>query len=73
MPDSAAERAGIKGIDYHRQTLGDVIVAVEGKSVANIGDFIRILQNFKIGETITLDVQGSDMLRKIEVKIMDIS
>jgi len=73
MPNSAAERAGIKGIDYSRRTLGDVIVAVEGKSVANIGDFIRILQNFKIGETIALDVQRGDILRQIEVDIMDIS
>ncbi|MBW1822338.1 MAG: PDZ domain-containing protein, partial [Deltaproteobacteria bacterium] len=73
MPNSEAERAGIEGIDYHRRTLGDVIVAVEGKSVANIEDFIRILQNFKIGETITLDLQRSDMLRKIKVNIMDIS
>ncbi len=73
MPGSEAERAGLQGIDYRRQTLGDVIVAVEGKSVANINDFIRNLQNFKIGETITLDVQGGDVLRQIEVTIMDIS
>jgi 2-alkenal reductase len=73
IPDSEAERAGLKGIDYDRRTLGDVIVAVESTSVANIDDFIRILQNYKIGETITLDVQRSDILRKIEVTIMDIS
>lgn len=73
VPNSEAERAGLEGIDYRRRTLGDVIVAVEGKSVANMDDFIRILQNFKIGETITLDVQRNDMLRKIEVTIMDIS
>jgi len=73
MPNSAAERAGLEGIDYSRRTLGDVIVAVEGKSVSNMDDFIRILQNFKIGETITLEVQRSDMLRKIGVTIMDIS
>ena len=41
--------------------------------MANMDDFIRILQSFKIGETVTLDVQRSDMLRKVEVTIMDIS
>jgi S1-C subfamily serine protease len=41
--------------------------------VANMDDFIRILQNFKIGETVSLDVQRSDMLHKVEVTIMDIS
>ena len=73
IPHSEAERAGLEGIDYRRRTLGDVIVAVEGKSVANMDDFIRILQTFRIGETIALDVQRGDMLRKIEVTIMDIS
>jgi len=73
MPNSEAERAGLEGIDYGRQTLGDVIVEVEGKSVTSMDDFIRILQNLKIGETITLGVQRSDMLHKIEVTIMDIS
>jgi len=73
IPNSEAEHAGLEGIDYRRRILGDVIVGVEGKSVANMDDFIRILKSFKIGETVTLNVQRSDMLRKVEVTIMDIS
>jgi 2-alkenal reductase len=73
MPDSEAQRAGLEGIDYRRQTLGDVIVAVEGKTVANMDDFVRILQSFQIGETIRLQVRRGEGEREVPVKIMDIS
>jgi 2-alkenal reductase len=73
MPDSEAQRAGLEGIDYRRRTLGDVIVALEGKTVANMDDFVRILQSFQIGETIRLQVRRGEGEREVPVKIMDIS
>jgi 2-alkenal reductase len=73
IPDTEAERAGLEGIDYRRRTLGDVIVAVEGSPVGNMDDFIRILQNFEIGQTITLEVRRGEALREVMVAIMDIS
>jgi 2-alkenal reductase len=73
IPDSEAERAGLEGIDYRRRILGDVIVAVDGKSVANMDGFIRILQTFKIGEIVTLAIRRGDTEREIVVTIMDIS
>ena len=73
VPDSEAERAGLEGIDYRRQALGDVIVSVQGNSVANMGDFTRILQTFEIGKKITLGVQRGDAVREVVVTIMDIS
>ena len=73
MPDSEADRAGLKGIDYRRRTLGDIIVAVEGKPVANMDEFARILQTFEIGQTVTLGVKRGDKVREVAVTIMDIS
>ena len=73
VPDSEAERAGLSGIDYRRQTLGDVVVAVEEKTVSNMDDFLQILQTFKIGQTITLQVKRGEEMRSVEVTIMDIS
>jgi 2-alkenal reductase len=73
IPDTEAERAGLEGIDYRRRTLGDVIVAVEGSPVGNMADFVRILQNFEIGQTITLEVRRGEALREVVVAIMDIS
>ena len=73
IPDTEAERAGLEGIDYRRRTLGDVIVAVEGSPVGNMADFVRILQNFEIGQTITLEVRRGETQREVMVAIMDIS
>ena len=73
IPDTEAERAGLEGIDYRRRTLGDVIVAVEGNPVENMDDFVRILQDFKIGQTVTLEVRRRDAMREVAVTIMDIS
>jgi 2-alkenal reductase len=73
MPDSEAQRAGLEGIDYRRQVLGDVIVAVEGKPVAKMADFVQVLQSFEIGKPINLQVRRGNDLREVAVTIMDIS
>ena len=73
MPDSEAERAGLEGIDYRQRILGDVIVGVEGKPVTTTDDFVRALQNFDIGGTVTLNVRQGDQVRDVAVTIMDIS
>jgi 2-alkenal reductase len=73
MSDSEAQRAGLEGIDYRRRILGDVIVAVEGKPVANMADFLQMLQAFEIGNPIDLQVRRGDTMRDVVVTIMDIS
>ena len=73
MPGSEAERIGLQGIDYRNRILGDIIVAAENQEVKDMDDFIRILENYAIGQMITLDVRRGDQIRTVKVKIMDIS
>jgi 2-alkenal reductase len=73
VPDSEADRAGLAGIDYRNRMVGDVIVAVDGKSVTGLDDFMRILQQFEIGQEVMLDVRRNDELRSVTVGIMDVS
>jgi 2-alkenal reductase len=73
VPGSAAERAGLRGIDYHNRILGDVIVAVEGTPITNMDDFIKSLRNAEIGGMITLQVRRGEELRDLTVTVMDIS
>ena len=73
MPGSAADRAGLEGIDYRRRILGDVIVAVGGRPVANMEDFVRIMQDSEIGQSIELQVRRGDAVREVAVTVMDIS
>ncbi|MGD8472226.1 MAG: PDZ domain-containing protein [Desulfobacteraceae bacterium] len=73
MPGSEADRVGLQGIDYRNRILGDVIVAAGNQEVKNIDAFIRVLDNYAIGQSIVLDVRRGDQIRTVEVKIMDIS
>ena len=73
MPNSEAESAGLVGIDYANRLLGDVIVAVNGEAVADLDDFVRLLQAHAIGQEIVLDVRRGDAVRTVTVTIMDIS
>ena len=73
VPGSEADRVGLQGIDYRNRLFGDIIVAVGNQEVKNIDEFIRILENYEIGELIMLDVRRGDQIRTVEVKIMDIS
>jgi len=73
LPDSAADQAGLEGIDYRQRILGDIIVAVEGQTVADTEDFVRRLQDFDIGQPINIAVRRGDQERTVTVTIMDIS
>ena len=73
MPGSEADRIGLQGIDYRNRILGDIIVAAGNQEVRDMDDFIRILENYTIGQMIILDVKRGDQIRTVEVKIMDIS
>ena len=73
VPGSEADRAGLAGIDYRNRLLGDVIVAVDGQDVVDLDDFVRLLQQLDIGQTVAIEVERGDTRRTVNVKIMDIS
>jgi 2-alkenal reductase len=73
VPGSEAERAGLEGINYKAQVLGDVIVAVEGRRIANMADFVDSLKNAAIGDVLKLKVRRGDQLHELDVTVMDIS
>jgi S1-C subfamily serine protease len=69
-PGSPAEKAGLRPTtrdEENRIQLGDIITAVEGRSVKKVNDLFTELQKHKVGDTVTLTVQrqGQD----VEVKV----
>ncbi len=56
---SAAARAGLRAARFAPDgsvSLGDVIVGIAGKPVASVGSLLGRLDDYKIGETVKLDV-----------------
>ena len=58
-PDGSADRAGIQG--------GDVIVAIDGKEIVGIREYMYRLQAFKPGDVANVTVMRND--EKIEIEV----
>ena len=58
-PGGAAANAGLRGLVRTEDgdvELGDIIVAVDGKKVANKDDLYKVLDNHQIGNTVNVEV-----------------
>jgi S1-C subfamily serine protease len=57
-PGTAAAAAGLKGATVTPEAIvpGDIIVAVDGKPVASVGELLARLDDRKVGDTVTLRV-----------------
>ncbi|CAH1420665.1 unnamed protein product [Lactuca virosa] len=69
-PNGPAGKAGLlstKRDTYGRLILGDIITSVNGKKVSNGSDLYRILDQCKVGETVSVEVLRGDHVEKIPV------
>ena len=70
---TGAARAGLRGIAYDRYgraVLGDVIVEIEEKAVADQNALYRVLDNFRIGDEVSLKVQSpGEKARQVKVTL----
>lgn len=71
-PGSAADKAGLKGVkvgDDGTVAPGDVIMAVGGKPVTTVGGLVGRLDDYKVGETVPLDVRRDGSTVKVDVTL----
>ena len=71
-PDSPADRAGLEGIGVTRRgryVLGDVVIAVEGNSVASVDRLRDFLEQAGVGGTVTLTVERDGRRREVRVEL----
>ncbi|RLM99507.1 hypothetical protein C2845_PM06G02660 [Panicum miliaceum] len=69
-PNGPAGKAGLQSTKrdaYGRLILGDIITSVNGTKVTNGSDLYRILDQCKVGETVTVEVLRGDHKEKIAV------
>jgi S1-C subfamily serine protease len=73
--DSAAARAGLRGMSRDAEgkvVLGDLIVAVERRPVANVRELFTELQRYEVGKTVTITVSRnsrSEQPEHLELKV----
>ena len=69
LPGGPAAHAGLTGVDRGRGTLGDVIVAIDGKPVRSVADLSAALEARGVGATVTLRVERNGATREVNVRV----
>ncbi|MEZ4367130.1 MAG: trypsin-like peptidase domain-containing protein [Kofleriaceae bacterium] len=67
VPGGAAAAAGLVGtrqLPGGKWSPGDVIVAIDGSAIANTSDLYRSLDDHKVGDQVTVTVQGAGGARR---------
>jgi 2-alkenal reductase len=70
---SAAERAGLVGLDPRLGRVGDVITQVNDRPVRTVAEFAAALEHAGIGSEVELTVLRDGRLRAVRVTVSDIS
>lgn len=69
---SPAAEAGIAPLDRRAGTLGDVIIAVNGRRIDTLSSFVAELDRVGIDNTAELTVMRGERERKVRVKVVDL-
>jgi len=72
----SADRAGLKGARETvngRVELGDVIVAVAGKSVATIDDLMDVMEEHRVGDQVTVEILRGNRREKVPVTLQAVN
>jgi len=71
-PGSPAAQAGLKPFDLQAGVVGDIIIAVDRKPVANVLQLSKALETIGVGGTAKLLVMRGDDTREVAVSIVDL-
>ena len=71
VPGSGADKAGMQASRRTRRgiVLGDLITAIEGREVASVNDVHTIVEDFRVGDVVTVTVVRRDGEEDLEVRL----
>lgn len=72
----SAERAGLRGARETvtgRVELGDILVAVDGKAVETVDDLMDVLEKYKVGDRVRVDIIRNNKRQSVEVTLQAVS
>jgi PDZ domain-containing secreted protein len=55
---------------YGRLIINDIITAVDKTPVKSYDDLFTALENYKIGDTVTLSVEQNEKVRPVRIKLV---
>ena len=73
---SGADRAGLRGVretGAGRIELGDIIVGVEGKPVETVDDLMDVMEKYKVGDRVKVDVRRNNKRLTVDVTLQAIN
>ncbi len=70
-PRTPAAESGLVGYNRRTQSLGDVIVGVNGRTVETLSTFVAELDRVGIDNTAELSIERDGKSRKVRVKVID--
>jgi S1-C subfamily serine protease len=71
-PDSAADRAGLKGLQQDRNDIyiGDVITGIDQWKISDWDDLFETLEKYKVGDVVTVHLlRGGEAEDKVKVRL----
>jgi 2-alkenal reductase len=71
-PGSPAQQAGLVPLDIRTKTVGDVIVALNGKPVLTVADLASGLDDVGVGNDAVLTVKRGDKQREVKARVIDL-
>lgn len=75
LKGSAAEKAGIKPCIFHERgtvILGDLIIAIDEKPVADVNELFTVLDGRKVGEPVTVTILRDDKQLDLTLNLQEI-
>jgi S1-C subfamily serine protease len=73
IPNTPAARAGLRSLDRRTDTLGDVIVSVNGKRVQRLSDLTNELEKIGVGREVKLGIVRNGRNETVTVMVADMS
>ncbi|SFG84255.1 S1C family serine protease [Neptunomonas qingdaonensis] len=72
IPGSSADKAGLKGAVMARNSAilpRDIIINLNGREISSVAQLLSALDDYKVGDVVTLQIQREDNIRQVDVKL----
>lgn len=71
-PGTPAAKAGIRGLRRVRRAtfIGDIIIAIEDKAIADYDDLYNVLEEFRPGDEVRVTLKSEAGVREVRLKLM---